>query len=291
VFARLLPLSTMESNKVARLDDHESQRYVVPARTWSAETGRCAAVCRLCRVSRWTKRLTLTSWELCTRAGSHSGASYNQALDDSFRCFALCRSDLADFRIEKVLNESAVSKMIVLLGTFEGKEGQAIVILARRHFVVDPNACTTMLASSALKQTFSNDIYAKFEGLLPSADTAINIDIIHPCTARHISKYSAQKTFIIVETPKLYEAVTRPHMDSIAPAAMQWVYNVLEKKKEADRLLYEDPDPDIGFMLHPDLKWDQSQVCSPTRCLQFCRHNIDKHVGMVWSGCVRLRFR
>ena len=24
-----------------------------------------------------------------------------------------------------------------------------------------------------------------------------------------------------------------------------------------ERLLFEDPDPDTGFMLHPDLKWDQ----------------------------------
>lgn len=26
---------------------------------------------------------------------------------------------------------------------------------------------------------------------------------------------------------------------------------------EVERLLFEDPDPDTGFMLHPDLKWDQ----------------------------------
>ena len=24
---------------------------------------------------------------------------------------------------------------------------------------------------------------------------------------------------------------------------------------EAERLLFEDPDPDTGFMMHPDLKW------------------------------------
>ena len=29
---------------------------------------------------------------------------------------------------------------------------------------------------------------------------------------------------------------------------------------EAERLLYEDADPEVGFMLHPDLKW----VCSST---------------------------
>ena len=102
--------------------------------------------------------------------------------------------------------------------------------------------------------------YLQFEGALSSADAAINVDIIHPCTARHISKYSAQKSFVIVETPEMYEAVTRPHIASIPPAAIQWVYNILEKKKETERLLFEDPDPELGFMLHPDQKWDQSQV-------------------------------
>jgi m7GpppX diphosphatase len=40
----------------------------------------------------------------------------------------------------------------------------------------------------------------------------------------------------------------------------QWVFNILEKKAEADRIVYEDPDPDVGFVLLPDFKWDQKQV-------------------------------
>lgn len=40
----------------------------------------------------------------------------------------------------------------------------------------------------------------------------------------------------------------------------QWVYNILEKKAEADRIVYEDPDPEVGFVLLPDFKWDQKQV-------------------------------
>lgn len=40
----------------------------------------------------------------------------------------------------------------------------------------------------------------------------------------------------------------------------QWVYNILEKKAESERLVYEDPDPEVGFILLPDFKWDQKQV-------------------------------
>lgn len=40
----------------------------------------------------------------------------------------------------------------------------------------------------------------------------------------------------------------------------QWVHNILEKKAEADRIVFEDPDPNTGFVLLPDFKWDQKQV-------------------------------
>lgn len=37
---------------------------------------------------------------------------------------------------------------------------------------------------------------------------------------------------------------------------LQWVYNILDHKKEFDRIIFEDPNKDIGFVLLPDLKWD-----------------------------------
>lgn len=36
----------------------------------------------------------------------------------------------------------------------------------------------------------------------------------------------------------------------------QWVYNILDHKKEVDRIVFEDPDDEQGFVLLPDLKWD-----------------------------------
>lgn len=38
------------------------------------------------------------------------------------------------------------------------------------------------------------------------------------------------------------------------------MYNILDKKAEADRIIYENPDPVDGFVLIPDLKWNQKQV-------------------------------
>lgn len=49
------------------------------------------------------------------------------------------------------------------------------------------------------------------------------------------------------------------------PFIRQWVYNILEKKAEVERIVFEDPDPDVGFVLLPDFKWDQKQV----RCQEY----------------------
>lgn len=34
----------------------------------------------------------------------------------------------------------------------------------------------------------------------------------------------------------------------------------MEKKKESEFIIYEDPDPEDGFILLPDLKWDKKSV-------------------------------
>lgn len=34
------------------------------------------------------------------------------------------------------------------------------------------------------------------------------------------------------------------------------MYNILDHKSETERIVFEDSDPNIGFILLPDLKWD-----------------------------------
>lgn len=38
------------------------------------------------------------------------------------------------------------------------------------------------------------------------------------------------------------------------------MYNILDKKAEVERVVFEDMDPLTGFVLLPDLKWDQKQL-------------------------------
>lgn len=42
----------------------------------------------------------------------------------------------------------------------------------------------------------------------------------------------------------------------VANYFLQWVYNILNKDEEADKIIFEDTCPNSGFILLPDMKWD-----------------------------------
>jgi m7GpppX diphosphatase len=84
-------------------------------------------------------------------------------------------------------------------------------------------------------------------------------NIVHPATQKHIDKYLSSPAHLVCETPALYHAVTLPCIRA-EQFTLDWVYNVLEHKKEADRIIYENTDPNVGFILAPDFKWSGKQV-------------------------------
>lgn len=55
---------------------------------------------------------------------------------------------------------------------------------------------------------------------------------------------------------------------------MQWVYNILEHKQEVDRIVFEDPCKENGFILLPDLKWDGKTVETLYLIAIVHRHNL-----------------
>ncbi|KXZ51606.1 hypothetical protein GPECTOR_12g570 [Gonium pectorale] len=176
-------------------------------------------------------------------------------------------SSFKDFSVVEVLNEDPLTKSIALLGRFAGRNALAVLLLNRKPF---DKSSLDDLVGERLKLThdFANDIYSKYVGVPPPEQAALTVDLIYPATNKHIAKHRQQRKAMVrmtgreaeaqvTETPELYERVVLPYIRSFPPARLQWVYNILEKKEEVERLIYEDPDPVNGFMLHPDLKWDQ----------------------------------
>ncbi|KAE8286261.1 m7GpppX diphosphatase [Larimichthys crocea] len=134
---------------------------------------------------------------------------------------------LCGFKTSNVLNDSAREKTMFIRGKLADQE--AVVILEKTPIREDTLA--ELFSGSTLKLEMKNDIYSTYRLHAPPHLNEIKTTVVCPATDKHKQTFS-----------------------------VQWVYNILEKKAEADRIVYEDPDPEVGFVLLPDFKWDQKQV-------------------------------
>lgn len=223
---------------------------------------------------------------------------------------------LHDFKLIRVLNEDARSKSANLLGQFpNGDSGseQAIVIMEKTHFSnsfyenlsTNPNDTgnTDEISSlAAFKSLGSNDVYHWVLGWMASPKTAssdvndssvdahVKLTIIRPATEAHILKYTEQEKFMVTETPETYAGIVEPWIKNQPVERIQWVYNILDKKKEADTILFERQDNSEGFIILPDLKWDQKTLSSlylvaivHDRSLRSMRDLKKEHVPLLRS--------
>ncbi|XP_065082943.1 m7GpppX diphosphatase [Ochlerotatus camptorhynchus] len=114
-------------------------------------------------------------------------------------------------------------------------------------------------AKSHLRTEFINDIYGNFLCVTDPEVNQLKVTIIYPASKQHISKYSAHARYLVEETVHDYRSVTLPHLEQ-EQLSLEWLYNILEHRKETDRIVYEDPSEETGFILLPDLKWDGKTV-------------------------------
>ncbi|BFZ56640.1 hypothetical protein PYCC9005_003687 [Savitreella phatthalungensis] len=168
---------------------------------------------------------------------------------------------LQRFSLDRVLAADSRSKSMSVVGTIDGQ--MAIVVAEKTAFDVDRAVDATKVLASRLG--FHNDVYNTFFATLePDLESApaVKYIVIWPANETHLQKYLPQKKRMVRETAKMYEEVTKPYIATKLGARIAWVYNILDHKKEADRIVYEDPDPVNGFILLPDLKWDCTTVSS-----------------------------
>jgi len=113
----------------------------------------------------------------------------------------------------------------------------------------------------------------------------VKVVAVYPATEREIKKNDVVETAVIKESPDDYATVTFPLVVQLqsTPTALGWVYNILEKRSETERIIFENPDPVSGFVLLPDLKWNPpvagsegESSMSQLYCLAIC-HNRGLH--------------
>uniref|UniRef100_A0A8C8BNM1 m7GpppX diphosphatase n=1 Tax=Otus sunia TaxID=257818 RepID=A0A8C8BNM1_9STRI len=167
---------------------------------------------------------------------------------------------LAELRLRRVLRESARDKAVFLHGEGDGLMGtDAVVILEKTPFQ-EEKVLELLKKHTKLELQMRNDIYSTYHLYPPPELSEIKTTVVYPATEKHLQKYLRQEVRLIRETWEDYKNITLPFIQSQS-FSIQWVYNILEKKAEADRIIHENPDPCNGFVLVPDFKWNQNQVC------------------------------
>lgn len=168
---------------------------------------------------------------------------------------------------------------ITLLGSINGV--QSLLTMERAAFSTDHTAAQESLKGLQNVQNLgANDIYYWYmaNGSASGTKSAstnyqpdLKLNLISPCTDKHIKKYSPQTFRMVTETPAIYKQHVKPYITAQKAAGrMNWVYNILEGRKEQEDIIYREThsdqfelghDPE-GFLLLPDMNWDRETMTS-----------------------------
>ncbi|KAI9902626.1 hypothetical protein N3K66_001978 [Trichothecium roseum] len=150
-----------------------------------------------------------------------------------------------------------------------------------------PSATTAATATASGAKDEENGSGAGAEAA-PSFHPDVKVNLIYPCTAAHVKKYSRQAARLVRETPEAYARHVRPHAAALrAGGRLNWVFNILDGLTEQEDVIYrtepwgqlkhhdddtsdgggddgdDDDDDDEkkqGFLLLPDLNWDRKTI-------------------------------
>ncbi|KAK2459681.1 hypothetical protein APHAL10511_008326 [Amanita phalloides] len=177
---------------------------------------------------------------------------------------------LSKFILKQVINEDPITHSLNLLGTLPSPESdqlrvQAIVRIEKTALDIDtaPFLFASGTGSPGLIQRIhlgeSTDIYSWFFGWFgENRGRDVKITVICPATDVHVRKYTRQESFMVQETPELYEQIVKPYIASFPPSRTQWVEAILSGVSEQDKILHSSPD----FVILPDMKWDLTTLSS-----------------------------
>lgn len=168
------------------------------------------------------------------------------------------------FQLTNLLNADQAGRRISLLGTIDSKD--ALLIVERAAFNTSDavlDGFSTSLRN--IKNLGANDIYAWFLANSNPSTTSIDtpdfkLNLIYPCTSKHIKKYEKQGLRLVHETPDIYKKYVRPYIaKQHEKGTLQWVYNILDGLKEQEDVIYKETGEE-GFLLLPDLNWDRKTL-------------------------------
>ncbi|KAK4693184.1 m7GpppX diphosphatase, partial [Lecanoromycetidae sp. Uapishka_2] len=173
------------------------------------------------------------------------------------------------FKLEKLLNQDQGGRRVTLFGLINGI--QALLTAERAAFPSDVKTLEAFHTSlTRISNLGDNDIYRWYLASSGSTDSAppdLKLNLIYPCTDKHIKKYSPQTVRMVTETPQIYKDHVRPYMQKMRDEGrLNWVFNIIEGRAEQEDVLLRDPGQGAGdderFLLAPDLNWDRKTLTS-----------------------------
>ena len=155
-----------------------------------------------------------------------------------------------------------------MLGKINGED--ALLVAERAAFPSDTKTLEAFHAAlSDVQNLGDNDIYRWYlasSGSTEGAPPDLKLNLIYPCTEKHIRKYSPQEVRMVTETPAIYAKHVRPYMQKMRDEGrLNWVFNILDGRAEQEDVLLREAGPegaDEGFLLAPDLNWDKKTLKS-----------------------------
>ncbi|KAJ5674250.1 hypothetical protein N7462_009689 [Penicillium macrosclerotiorum] len=189
----------------------------------------------------------------------------------SFNPKAVPEALISQFQVTKLLKQDQNGRRIALLGTIDDQQG--ILIAERAAFGTESLEVIQAFhaAITRVKNLGDNDIYrwylASSNGNSQSNEGQedLKLNLIWPCTAQHIKKYSDQQLRMVTETPEIYQHHVRPFMQAKREEGrLNWVFNILEGRTEQEDVIMRDAGhgPEDAFLMLPDLNWDRKTMSS-----------------------------
>ena len=173
------------------------------------------------------------------------------------------------FKFNKVLNQDQGGRRMILQGTIGGQP--ALLLAERAAFGTEDYYLSSFSRLVAnVKNLGENDIYRWYMANTIPDNTLdqpnppdIKINLIYPCTDKHIKKYSFQQLRSVTETPEIYRKYVQPYMSKCREEGrLNWVFNIIEGRAEQEDVIYrsEETSKDDNYLLLPDLNWDRKTV-------------------------------
>jgi len=165
-----------------------------------------------------------------------------------------------NFEFDRVLSEDSENRKITILVTAKNNNGKAIIVVMKKNF--DSSNARDILDKLVMIQiTQTNNQYLQTDAsLLEPKMNELMLTIIYPATPAQIEKNSAQNSFLVRETSQDFKTITSPYIDTIPTSEINWIQDIINHTKEKERILGEDTDPDVGFILLPGYNWDQKNT-------------------------------